>query len=111
MRIEFKRDGGLAFFPGLGKPQVVDLGELPPEKAEALERSVRDARFFEQPPTVGMTSRGGADRICYTVTIEDGGRRHSVQLSEPVEEPHLHALLDLLKQAEKERREAARART
>ncbi|NMO13396.1 hypothetical protein HPC49_19020 [Pyxidicoccus fallax] len=109
MRIELKREGGVAFFPGLNRPRGLDLASLPPETAEALQRAVREARFFEQPATVGTAARG-ADRIRYTITVEDdGGRRHSVQLLEPVEEPHLRALLELLKQAEKTQRASARA--
>ncbi|WP_223636010.1 protealysin inhibitor emfourin [Corallococcus sp. EGB] len=105
MRIELKREGGLAFFPGLARPRSVDLDALPPATAEALQREVREARFFEQPATVGGGPTAGADRTSYTVTIEDdGGRRHSVRLVEPVQEPHLRALLGLLQQAEREQR-------
>jgi hypothetical protein len=68
---------------------------------------VRDARFFEQPSLVGKSPPAGADRTSYTLTLEDDGRRHSVQLVEPVEEPHLRELLNLVKQIEKERRGAA----
>ncbi|QSQ27574.1 hypothetical protein JY651_22840 [Pyxidicoccus parkwayensis] len=108
MRIELKREGGVAFFPGLSRPHSVDLESLPPETAEALQRAVREARFFEQPAVVGTATRG-ADRTRYTVTIEDdGGQRHTVQLVEPVEEPQLRALLELLKQAEKAQRASAR---
>ena len=109
MRIELKREGGLAYFPGRSRPQAFELGELPPEQAAALEARVRAARGFEQPSLVGASHAGGADRIRYTLTLEDGGRRHSVQLIEPVEDPHLRSLLDLLKQLEKERRASARA--
>jgi hypothetical protein len=109
MRIELKREGGLAFFPGLARPKSLETGALPPETAEAIQRGVRDARFFEQPASVGTAARGSADQTRYTVTIEDEGRRHTVQLLEPVEEPHLRALLELLKKAEKEHRASARA--
>ncbi|MCY1031004.1 hypothetical protein OV207_06020 [Corallococcus sp. BB11-1] len=100
MRIEIKREGGLAFIPGLNKPRLLDLAALPPAQADAIARSVHAASFFEQPGRVGTLTKG-ADQTRYTVTIEDGGRRHSVQLVEPVQEPHLRALLDLLKQVER----------
>ncbi|NOK33077.1 hypothetical protein HMI49_07710 [Corallococcus exercitus] len=100
MRIELKREGGIAFFPGLARPRTVDLAALPPATAEALQREVREARFFEQPATVGGAPTAGADRTRYTVTIEDdGGRRHSVQMVEPVKEPHLRSLLELIQKA------------
>ncbi|AFE06658.1 hypothetical protein COCOR_05924 [Corallococcus coralloides DSM 2259] len=105
MRIELKREGGVAFFPGLARPRTVDLAALPPATAEALQREVREARFFEQPATVGASPQRGADRTSYSVTIEDdGGRRHSVRLVEPVTEPHLRSLLELIQKAEREQR-------
>ncbi len=110
MHIELKREGGIAFFPGLARPRTIDVEALPPETADAIRRGVQEARFFEQPATVGTASRGAADQTRYTVTIEDGGRRHSVQLLEPVEEPHLRSLLELLQRAEKAHRATAHAR-
>ncbi|MFB1485346.1 protealysin inhibitor emfourin [Corallococcus sp. RDP092CA] len=105
MRIELKQEGGLAYFPGLARPRSVDLTALPPATAEALQREVREARFFEQPATVGGGPTAGADRTSYTVTIEDDdGRRHSVRLVEPVQEPHLRALLGLIQEAQREQR-------
>jgi emfourin len=109
MRIELKREGGLAFFPGLARPRTVELQALPAEQAEALERSVQEAHFFEQPPVVGAASAGGADRTRYLVTVEEGERKHSVLLTEPVEDPHLRSLLGLLKQVELEQRRAGRS--
>lgn len=108
MRFELKREGGLAFFPGLSKPRPVELRALPSEQAEAVERSVHEARFFERPPVMGAASPGGADRTRYLVTIEEGERRHSVLLTEPVEDPPLRSLLELLKKVDLEQRRAAR---
>ncbi|RKH65442.1 protealysin inhibitor emfourin [Corallococcus llansteffanensis] len=109
MHIELKREGGIAFLPGLNRPRTFDLRDLPPAQAEALTRSVHAASFFQQPAVVGTAAKGAADQTRYTLTIEEGGRRHTVQLLEPVQEPHLRELLELLKQAERDlRREAAR---
>lgn len=107
MRIEFKREGGLAYFPGLSRPRSVESRELPPAQAEALEAQVRAARFFELPSVVGASSPG-ADRMRYTLSIEENGRRHTVQFLDPVEEPQLRALLELVQKLEKEHRAEAR---
>ncbi|RKH21158.1 hypothetical protein D7Y13_00675 [Corallococcus praedator] len=101
MRIELKREGGLAFIPGLNRPHVFKLGDLPPAQADAIARSVQAASFFERPARVGTASKGAADQTRYVLTIEDEGRRNTVQLLEPVEDPSLRALLDLLKQVER----------
>lgn len=109
MRIELKREGGIAFLPGLNRPRTFELRDLSPAQAEAINRSVHAASFFQQPAVVGAAAKGAADQTRYTLTVEEGGRRHTVQLLEPVQDPHLHALLELLKQAERDlRREAAR---
>lgn len=102
MRIEIKREGGFAFVPGLNRPRQLDLRDLPPAQAEELARSVHAASFFEQPARVGVASKGAADQTRVTLTIEEEGRRHSVQLLEPVQDPHLRELLALIKKAERD---------
>lgn len=93
MRIQFKMEGGLAYFPGLSQPVTIDTDRLFEEEARELARLVYAARFFELPGEAGSPQRGGADYRRYTITIEDGGQEHTVQLVDPVTEPHLQALL------------------
>ena len=95
MRIELRVGGGLAYLPGLAAPFVVDTAELPPEQRHALERLVEDACVFDQPSSSKPSSRG-ADRQTYTLTIEDKGRRHSLRRSDPVNDPALAALIEML---------------
>ena len=104
MRIEFETEGGLAYFPGLSKPVVVDSGELPAAQAAELERLVAAADFFALPPEVGAQAPGAADYVQYTITAEDGGRRHRVRVTDPVRDPTLGALLNALKGAAKAQR-------
>lgn len=111
MRIEIKREGGPAYFPGLARPRAVDLTSLPPEQAEALRHSVQAARFFELPPVVGTLPPGAADARRFTLTVEEEGRRHTVQFIEPVEEPRLHDLLEQVTKAERAQRRGARPGT
>lgn len=111
MRIELKREGGPAYFPGLARPRVVDLTSLPPEQAEALRHSVQTARFFELPPIVGTLAPGAADARRFTLTVEEEGRRHTVQFIEPVEDPRLHDLLEQVTKAERAQRRGAQPGT
>jgi len=96
MRIEFQTEGGIAHFPGLSRPIVIDSEALATEAASELSRLLEAARFFEQPTVVGMPRPGAADYRQYTITVEEGGRQHSIQLADPVEEPTLQQLLRFL---------------
>jgi|GEM_PF-210072 len=106
MRIRFVMEGGIAFFPGLSQPVTIDSRKLPEEEARELERRVQAAHFFDQPRQPGPIPRGAADYRQYTITIEEGKRRHTVQLVDPVEDPNLQALLDFVQAQARSQREA-----
>ena len=87
MRIEFAQTGGIGYFPGLNKPVTVDVDRLDPAQAEELKRLVEAARFFDLPASIGAPARGAADYQYDLLTVEDGGRRHTVRVLVPVEDP------------------------
>lgn len=97
MRIQFKMEGGIAYFPGLSKPIAIDSDELPNEESDELKRIVNATRFFDQPAVVGAPAPGAADYRQYTITVEDGGKQHTVRLTDPIEDPNLQALVTYLK--------------
>jgi hypothetical protein len=96
MRVQFAMEGGIAYFPGLSQPVVIDSAALPPEEADELQQLVNATRFFELPTNVGTPPWGAADYRQYTIRIEDGERSHAIQLSDPVEDPHLQKLIRFL---------------
>ncbi|MBM3941752.1 MAG: hypothetical protein FJ316_02290 [SAR202 cluster bacterium] len=97
MRVQFKMEGGVAFFPGLSRPTIFDTEQLSPGYAAELEQKVKAARFFDLPATVGAPGKGAADYRQYTVTVEDQDRSHTVRVVEPVADSALLALLDYLR--------------
>lgn len=97
MRVEFTMEGGLAHFPGLSKPGVIESSQLSGEEAAELGRLVEAARFFDLPPKVDIPPHGAADYRRYTVTIQAGARRHTVEFTDPVKTPELQHLLSFLK--------------
>lgn len=97
MRIVFTTEGGLAFFPGLSQPIVIDSHDLAAAEAAELERLLDSARFFELPGHCRALHRGAADYRQYTITVENKNRRHTARLADPVENPQLQALLDFLR--------------
>ena len=96
MRIEFQTEGGLAYFPGLSRPVSINTDTLPQEEAADLARQVQAARFFDLPVQPRPTRRGAADYRQYTITVEEGGRQHTVQLADPITDPALQALVQTL---------------
>jgi hypothetical protein len=96
MRVELLTEGGVAFFPGLSKPIVVDSADLPQAEARRLEQLVADARFFELPAASRALPKGGGDMRSHTITVKDGRRNHTVRLIEPIEDHNLQALVEFL---------------
>jgi hypothetical protein len=97
MRIELNIDGGLAYFPGLSKPVTIDSNALAPQEADKLKQLVDLAKFFDLPPVMNAPAPGAADYHRYTITVDDDGKHHTVQLFDPIEDPNLQALLTFLK--------------
>jgi len=103
MEIVFKQEGGIAAFPGLSRPTIIDTEQLPSDEADALTQLVADAHFFSLPPAP-KTYPKAADIHTYTISITDGSRHHQVKLVDPVRNADLVALIDALKGYSKARR-------
>ena len=90
MRIMFEKEGGIL---GIKTSVMIDTEKLTSDEAAKLKQRIDDANFFNQPAIVGMSPRGAADYYTYTIRIENGGRRHTIQTNDfaPVE---LHLLID-----------------
>jgi hypothetical protein len=71
---------------------VVDTESLPIEEAQALREAIEGSGFFDLPFKIA-TPTPGADRFHYTMTVEDEGRRHTVDVGEAVVPPSLRALI------------------
>jgi hypothetical protein len=98
MKINFKMSGGFAHLPALSKPFLVDTEKVDPQLAQQLESLVQGAHFFEQPAQVNTTRRGAADYQTYTISIEDSARSHTIQLTDPIQDPNLQQLVAQLRQ-------------
>ncbi|MGZ3630324.1 MAG: protealysin inhibitor emfourin [Ktedonobacteraceae bacterium] len=97
MWIQFKMEGGLAYFLGLSKPTMIESDELPKQEADELKRLIDAAHFFDLPAEIVSPPRGAADYRQYTITIEDDRKQHTVRLTDPIADPNLQALLTYLK--------------
>ena len=93
MRIQFERSGG---FAGIRLTTSVDSAALPDDDARRLREMVDGAGFFELPPVIGKPA---PDRFQYRLTVEDGKRRHTVEVNEAAVPPSLRPLIDWLTSA------------
>ncbi len=96
MRITFQRDGGIAFFPGLSKPVTIESDDLSSDEQAELEQLIQQSVFFKQPEQVGTLSRGAADFLHYTVTVDDGTNCHTIRMVEPIQDVRLQELIAFL---------------
>ena len=96
MRIAFHIEDGIAYFPGLSRPMVIESDVLAEEDASVLKRLVKAAHLFERPMIVGPPRRGAAAYRQYTITVEEGGRQHTILLADAVEAPTLQQSLRFL---------------
>jgi hypothetical protein len=103
MKIDYLRSGG---FANLSLRLAVDTGDLPPDKAQDLQRLVDAAGFFDLPARIG-TEGGAADAFHYRIAISGGGRAHTVEVLNASPPSSLQPLLDHLTAAA---RTAARER-
>jgi hypothetical protein len=76
MRISLTRTGGLA---GMRRTATVDTANLDRSRAEALERLCQQAEIEGRSP---VRPDKAPDRFRYTLTIEEAGRRRTVNFGE-----------------------------
>src|SRR6185436_15346457 len=67
MRVELQTEGGMAYFPGLSKPVVVDSSDLPKEQAARLQQLIDSTHFFDLPAASRSVPKGAADIRRYTI--------------------------------------------
>ena len=87
---------------------MIESNALPEAEASDLGRLLEAARFFERPAVAEPPRRGAADYRQYTMTVQEGSRRHTVKVIEPVEDPTLQALLRFLQTKARELRRGSR---
>jgi hypothetical protein len=78
MRIHYVRTGG---FAGMRLATTIDSDTLPEDEASVLEHELNETQFFSLPDQL-VNQEGGADRFNYEITVEHGGKTHTVQAGE-----------------------------
>jgi len=101
MLITLQSQGGIAFFPRLNQPRVIDTASLAATERSKIESLIQAVHFFTLPTVIGTKPRGAADLREYTITVEDGAHSHAVHITEPIQNPDLEALIRALRDATK----------
>ena len=117
MRIELVVEGGIAYLPGLARPFVIDSASLAAEEARRLSLLVEASgvlrrpgpRLHEEPAPAGRRRMPaapgrGADLRSYRITVEDGARRRTLTLQDPLG-PRLAPLVEYLRAKQREQRQ------
>lgn len=97
MKITLEVSGGFAPTPSLSAPHSIDTSLIDAALAREILSIVQEAHFFDLPGRVSSAPRGAADYFVYAITIKDGDKVHSVVLTDPVSDPALVRLIDILK--------------
>src|SRR5882724_4052394 len=97
MRVRFERSGG---FAGITLGGEFDSANLPPEQTSELNRLIEGSRFFELPAVI-RTTQAGADRFQFTVSVDTGTQKHSIELDEKSAPENLRPLLKWLTDAQR----------
>ena len=92
MNIRFERSGGFTAIP---MHLVVDTSRLDPAAGQALVKLVEQSQFYSLQDKIQSPS-GAADQYDYRLTIEDGGRSHTVETGDVGAPATLQALLQQL---------------
>jgi hypothetical protein len=97
MRVTYRREGGIAYLPGLNRPLTLDTAALPAEQAAQLEDLIAAADIFERDEPAAPPA-GAADIYRYTLEVQQSRRRRTLHLADPISDTKLQALLDYLEQ-------------
>jgi hypothetical protein len=96
MKLTFKMSGGFAYIPALSRPVIIDTAQIDPQVANQIESLVQESRFFDQPAIINNAPKGSADYRTYTITVEEGSRAHTVELTDPITDTNLERLVSFL---------------
>lgn len=96
MKLTYARSGGVT---GMVKRAVIETEHLPTDERATWEQLVTAADVFALPATVSAADPRQRDAFTHTLLIEDGPRRHTVEVKGTPDAPPLRALLDRLQGA------------
>jgi hypothetical protein len=96
---------GIVFAPGLAKPVVIELDQLPKDAANQLRELAERAGIFDRDDTLALGgSESARDYQQLTITVEQDAKRRVIQLSEPMPEISNGALREFIERVKEQAR-------
>ncbi len=95
MRVELRIDGGLAYFPGLARPVMLDGARLSAADQAELARLCR-AALADPGPESAARAEALPDARRYRLAIDIDGETHALAAADPVAQPAVAALIDFV---------------
>jgi len=92
MLIQFERRGG---FAGIRKDTKLNTESIPSKEAQEMLELIDKADFFNLPEKF-PAPRKGADYFQYRLTVENEGKKHTIEVSDPAVPGTLRPLLQFL---------------
>ncbi len=92
LKIKFERSGGFSSIP---LRFALDGKDLPGEEQTRLREMLHQAGIFERPWLTAST-RSGADRFVYRITVEDGDAERTLEFCESEMPAEVRPLVDYL---------------
>jgi hypothetical protein len=96
MKITFEMSGGVAYVPALNRAVTIDTEQIDRQTADQLHSLLQASHYFDQPTRANTPMPGAADYRTYTITVDDGLRTHTVQLTDPIGDANLSQLVSTL---------------
>jgi hypothetical protein len=77
---------GVFYAPGLARPVVIDVDQLPKETADKLKALAERAGIFDQSKTLEFPpAKGLRDAQEFAITVEEGDRSRTIRLTGPTD--------------------------
>ena len=92
MKVRLKRTGGIA---GMTKQWEIDFCTLPSEKVFEFKKLLEAANFFALGANLVSASQS-RDQFCYELTVEEEGKKHTVQCAEDLMTKSMRNLLNVV---------------
>ena len=77
------------------KAVSLNTESLPPDEGKKLQEMINAAGFFDLPAKFPAPKKG-ADYFQYSITVELEGKKHTVQVADPVVPDNLRPLIQYL---------------
>lgn len=104
MKLYYKSEGGIGYFPGLNKPFVIDSANLTASEAEELQHLVKAVSGLKLPARKAAHRPGAADYKQYVITIEEGKKQTTLHFTDLQSEPALQDLITYIQEQRKKLR-------